>query len=206
MNQFPLPLTLPALYAEDNFFVSDCNREAFEMIARWPNWPSHALVLYGPKASGKTHLGHIWSARAHGATSLHEKNRHLWIDDLDTQRDERALLHAFNYTREQGKTLLVTSALPAGELPFTLPDLCSRLRAVPSVALREPDDAALCGVLRKQFADRQLKVEDEVITYLASRIERSFAAAARMVSQLDHAALSEHKNITVPLARRVLGC
>ena len=56
----------------------------------------------------------------------------------------------------------------------------------------------------KQFADRQLRVDPDVLTFLLARMERSFAATSRLVAALDQAALAEKRRITVPLARRVL--
>ncbi|RMF01714.1 MAG: chromosomal replication initiator DnaA, partial [Alphaproteobacteria bacterium] len=45
--------------AED-FFVSDCNRDAIRLIDAWPEWTSRVQVLVGPAGSGKTHLAHVW--------------------------------------------------------------------------------------------------------------------------------------------------
>ena len=41
-----------------------------------------------------------------------------------------------------------------------------------------PDDALLRAVLVKLFSDRQLAVDESLIGYVATRIERSFAARA----------------------------
>jgi chromosomal replication initiation ATPase DnaA len=54
------------------------------------------------------------------------------------------------------------------------------------------------------FADRQIQVPQDVITYLVMRMERSFECARRVVGQLDRAALWAHRRLTVPLAREVL--
>src|SRR5207247_10669361 len=83
--------------------------------------------------------------------------------------------------------------LPGRSAPFNgaIRDLASRLRALPAVAMAPPDDALLRAVLVKLFADRQLAVDESVIGYLATRIERSFAAARRLVARLDDEARSE---------------
>jgi chromosomal replication initiation ATPase DnaA len=62
----------------------------------------------------------------------------------------------------------------------------------------------LAAVLAKFFRERQIRVAGEVINYLLSRIERSFAAAQRAAQALDAAALAGKQPITVPLARRIL--
>jgi chromosomal replication initiation ATPase DnaA len=212
MPQYTLPLPLQPVFSQDNFFVADCNRAAFDWVMRWPDWPSHALLLYGPTGAGKTHLGHVWAARAKAkiasgqAAPAPESMQGNWlIEDIETLTDERALFHRLNLAREHKTSLLLTAQTAGKELPFTLPDLTSRLAALPAIGISTPDDAALAAVLRKQFADRQLKVEEDIFTYLVPRMERSFTAAAALVNTIDDAALSERRNITVHFLKRILG-
>lgn len=207
MSQYALNLALPPVYAEDNFFVSSCNREAHRMVSAWPDWPSHALLMHGPKGSGKSHLAHIWASRA-GAAAVSRpqggEGGNLLVEDIEWLDDEQALLHVLNGSAENGRNLLLTSSVPASQLPFSLPDLTSRLKALPSVAIHEADDEALHRVLRKQFADRQIKINDDVIIYLTPRMERSFKKINILVDTLDRAALMEGRTITIPFVRRLL--
>jgi chromosomal replication initiation ATPase DnaA len=75
---------------------------------------------------------------------------------------------------------------------------------MPAVAVEPPDDALIGAVLLKLFADRQLAIGEDVVAFLLRHMERSFAAARRVVDRLDHAGLAEQRPITVPLARAVL--
>ena len=100
--------------------------------------------------------------------------------------------------------LLISAAAPA-RWPLSLPDLTSRLKAIPAVAVGDPDDPLLAAVLVKLFADRQLAVGDDVIAYLLPRMERSFAAARKIAAAIDEASLAQRRPVTVPLARTVLG-
>ena len=68
---------------------------------------------------------------------------------------------------------------------MSIRDLASRLKALPVVTLAPPDEPLLRAVLVKLFADRQIAVDESLIGYLATRIERSFAAARAIVAQLD---------------------
>ncbi len=213
MSQFAFNLSLPPVFSAENFILSDCNRNAWQMVTAWPAWPSHALLLQGPEGSGKSHLGRIWSgkscARTVAASALHTLDMagvkgHWLIENIEEVREERLLLHAFNAIRERGDSLLLTSRQPAMQLPLTLPDLNSRLRALPSAIIRSPDDAMLAGAMRKQFADRQLKVDDDVIDYLLPRMERSLRRVRDLVDRLDTRALAAGRKISVPFARRLL--
>lgn len=220
MAQLPLDLGhLPALGRED-FLVAASNEAAVQWLERWPNWPQPALVLYGPPGAGKTHLAHVFAARAQaaGAATVLIEPASLRIDVVPTligaaravvvddaaHASEQALLHLYNLVAERRGHLLIMAQEPPSRWSIALADLRSRLLAAPVVALNPPDDALLGAVLVKLFADRQVTVTADVIGYLIPRIERSLAAAQAVAAALDAAALAEKRPITVPLARHVL--
>jgi len=72
------------------------------------------------------------------------------------------------------------------------------------VRIDPPDDQLLAAVMAKMFSDRQVRVGNDVLSYLVARIERSFAAAKDAVARLDQASLSGQRPITVPLARAAI--
>jgi DnaA regulatory inactivator Hda len=205
-QQLPLDLEYrPALGMAD-FVIAPGNRDAVAWIDRWPDWPSHALAIHGPAGSGKTHLAHVWQARSN-AVFL---DRAPALDSplpsaiaLDSPQDwaEAALLHLYNRQREAGGHLLIVSETPPARWPVALPDLASRLASIPAVALAAPDDDLLVAVMAKQFADRGLEVNEDVLRYVVSRVERSFAAAAEMVARIDRASLAQQRKVTLALAR-----
>lgn len=204
-----------ALGAED-FLVSRSNEAAVEMIDRWPNWPHPASLVAGPQGSGKSHLANVWRLRSGAGTvtaamlddaavAALEPGAALVVEDLDRGiADEKALFHLLNRARESKLSLLLTSRIPPGEQEFRVPDLRSRLRALPIVEVQPPDEALLKAVLVKLFTDRQLAVEPLVIDYLAVRMERSMAAASRIVAVVDRLALATHRKLTRPLAAEAL--
>src|SRR5580693_7089070 len=84
--------------------------------------------------------------------------------------------------------------------PIATPDVISRLRAMPLVTLQAPDDAMLRAVIVKLAADRQLALDESVVSYLSTHIERSFAAARSAVIALDNEALRRGRPPTRALA------
>jgi chromosomal replication initiation ATPase DnaA len=100
--------------------------------------------------------------------------------------------------------LLLASREPPARWTIGLADLRSRLLAAPAIAVEAPDDALLGALLVKLFADRQLRISEDLIAYLLPRIERSFAAAQMVVAALDEAALAGQRAVTVRLARDIL--
>jgi chromosomal replication initiation ATPase DnaA len=62
---------------------------------------------------------------------------------------------------------------------------------LPAVTLQAPDDAMLRGLIVKLATDRQLMLDESVVNYLSTRIERSFAAARSAVVLLDEEALRQ---------------
>jgi chromosomal replication initiation ATPase DnaA len=217
-----LPLDLghrPALGRED-FLVAECNAAAVAWVDRWPDWPGGGLAIHGSAGCGKTHLAEVWR-RQSGAIriaadtiaaaeppSLVGAARACVIDSLyddpNARPDERRLLHLYNLMRERGGQVLLAAQHAPARWPIRLPDLKSRLAALPAVEIGPPDDTLLAAVLVKLFADRQLAVGTEVIAYLAQRMERSFETARRIVAALDREALAAHRRVALPLAREVL--
>jgi chromosomal replication initiation ATPase DnaA len=205
-------------FSRDDFIRGAGNAAALDLVDSWPDWPARAVAIVGPEGAGKSHLAAIW-ADAAGARRLASRALDesavpaalatgalaLECGAVDADLDERALFHLLNLVKEQGGFLLLTARTAPATWPIGLPDLASRLRAVPAVTLAAPDDAMLRAVLVKLFADRQIAVDEALISYLVVRIERSFAAARAIVATLDREALRRQRPVTRALAGEILG-
>ena len=216
MSALPRQLALALDHAEslmrEDFLPGPSNEMALAMIDRWPDWPARILAVVGPEGSGKSHLASIWSLES-GARFLSARALELadlpaslatgalvLEDCLSGDIDERALFHLLNLVREEDAWLMLTAQSLPTSWPVVLPDLASRLRAMPQVTLSSPDDTLLRAVLVKQFADRQLGVDEPLIAYLLPRIGRSFADARAAVGTLDREALQRGRPVNRALA------
>jgi len=220
LEQIPLDLGNRTALGRQDFLVAPCNEDAVAWIDLWPEWPAPCLILYGPVASGKTHLGAVWAEQSSAicvkASSINEDvirdiadmAHHVIIEDADSLignlEGEKGLFHLYNIFKEERRSFLLTLLEPPVRRSFALPDLASRLRAAPSVAIREPDEQLLTAVLVKLFNDRQIRVSAEVLHYILPRIERSFEAVRDLVEEADRRALIEKRKISVPLLRDIL--
>jgi chromosomal replication initiation ATPase DnaA len=216
----PRQLTLALGHRESfdraDFLVGPGNAAALALIDRWPDWPGRVVALTGPEGAGKSHLAAIW-AQAAGARLLACRaidarcvpqalaTGALVIEDAgDHDLDEAAMFHLLNLAHEERAYVLLTARELPALWPVALPDLASRLRVLPAVALAAPDDALLRAVMVKLFADRQLAVDDALIGYLMVRIERTCAAVRSAVAELDHAALRLGRPVNRALAGEIL--
>jgi chromosomal replication initiation ATPase DnaA len=128
----------------------------------------------------------------------------LLIENADrTTLDER-LFHLLNRAADPARGVLITARVRPNDWATALPDLRSRLNALPVVELGHPDDGVLEGVLRRLFAERVITPSPELIAYLRHRIERSVPAAAAVVERLEAAASAQHRPINRALARSLL--
>jgi chromosomal replication initiation ATPase DnaA len=200
-----------ANFSRDDFLEGPSNAMALRLVERWPDWPARVVAIVGPEGSGKSHLADIWanktgarrlSARALDQTAVPRAlaTGALALENVAEPLDEIALFHLLNLAKEDDATVLLTARQPPAQWAIRLPDLVSRLRALPVVELAAPDDTLLRAVLVKLFVDRQLAVDESLISYLVARIERSFAAARAAVAALDREALRQRRPVTRALA------
>jgi chromosomal replication initiation ATPase DnaA len=212
-DQLKLELERETPFRADDFIVSDCNRAAALTLAGWPDAAAGlgggVLSLCGPAGSGKSHLAAIWAERV-GAMPLHGAEAAL-VDPMELEgrpvlldrapdTDDEALFHLLNLAQTGGGALLLVSRKAPSLWPVTLPDLHSRLNAIRTVVIEEPDEAVLAAILERAFERRSIRPQPDVIPYLVRRIERSAQAAEAAVARLD----ALHRPVTRRLAARVM--
>ncbi len=211
--QLRLSLRRAPDYARAAFIRSDSNAAALEALEAWPSWRGGALVLVGPCGSGKTHLATVWARRAGAAmlapdldvAALSGLQGPIVLEDADRGAAGEALFHLINRAALPDSALLITARTPPTAWESELPDLRSRLKALPVALLSEPDDAVLRELLQKLFEERNIRPPPDLLSYLARRIERSAAAALAVVERLDEAADAQARPVSRALAREMLG-
>lgn len=212
--QLPLELGHDPAADRDHLLISPSIMPAIDLIDRWPHWHTPVTVLVGPPGSGKTHLSTIWKglSQARPVTAELREGRPVaarhgafLFEDADREAfDETGLFHLINTVRQHGGSLLITARSLPQLWSISLPDLKSRLAAATTVEIGAPDDVLLQQVIFKLFADRQLEVDDRLVAYIVTRMERSLDAASQIVDAIDKLALSRNRRITRALAAEVL--
>ncbi|PTS87660.1 chromosomal replication initiator DnaA, partial [Caulobacter sp. HMWF009] len=187
----------------------------------WPDWAEGRLALVGPAGTGKTHLARSWAQQADAvvveaadpdAAPLDLpalRGRAVLVEDADRRAegralDDEALFHLINMAGVDGGSLLLTARLAPVAWDSAVPDLRSRLNALPVARIEAPDDIVLEAVLRRAFAARAITPAHDVYPYLLRRIPRSAAEAIAVVELLDEAAAAQGRPVNRLLAGQVL--
>lgn len=209
-EQLPLALAYPPSSGRDDLLVSERMAAAVDLIDSWPDWPSPVVIITGPSGSGKSHLATIWrdasgavdiDARDESGDSLKAAVGPVVLEDADRMGfSETELFHIINSVRQNGTSLLMTARTWPLAWPVSLPDLRSRLRAATMIEIGEADEEDLTQLVVKLFADRQLHVDDKIVAYIMTRIERSFSTVQEVVERIDTLALSRRVKVSRALA------
>ena len=216
MKQIPLDLVYHEGMSEEDFFASQCNEHALKFVLSWREWPNQALIIWGPKACGKTHLSHIWQSYVGGdlisnLTFLSASPSHivdgiqaLVIDDAHLIHNQTDFLHTLNLCRERKIPLLMTMECPPQALSMELPDLLSRLKGIVAIEISSPKEETLQLLLIKQCSDQHLPLLEDMVPYIIHRIERSYSAIKKFVHHLRYLCLRQKKDPTFPLVKEAL--
>lgn len=216
--QIPLPLETPPSLTRADFIICEANRDALAFIESWPAWPISTAAVYGPAASGKTHLAEIWVAKSGAqripagalsgsAYALLDRSYPLVIEDVDSSLPNPARDAAIFDLLEAATAampVLLTGRVEPSQWPTVLPDLCPRFSALVAFSLWAPDDELLRKLTHKLFEDRQLAVPSATVEQIVRTVERSPAAVRTFVARVDAKALAENRTISAALVREIL--
>ena len=206
-------------YLPEDFLVSACNQAAFEFVQNY-NTKNEIIptifAITAPKLAGKSYLANIWQkkmdaefldlkelANINLIRFIRTKKCYI-IEDVDQIKNQELLLEIFNLIQEKSSFLLLTSTTSLSRVGLKIKDLNSRLKNVFNIQITKPDDYLIKMLLIKNFAAKQLKVNDKVIDFLVKNLQRSFAAIFDVVKLLEFYSLEKKRRIAIPLAKEVL--
>ncbi|MFV0292126.1 MAG: chromosomal replication initiator DnaA [Paracoccus sp. (in: a-proteobacteria)] len=210
----------PAL-GRDDFLVTPANALAVAMLDQPSGWPQGRMLLIGPDGSGKTHLTTIWAEECNAlrvsavslqpdmAVRLVTAGGAVAVEDVHQiggmTGAEQGLFHLWNLCAAHECRLLLTARTPPRDWGLVLPDVSSRMAALPVSRIEAPDEPLLAAVLVKLFSDRQISVPAGLIDWLAPRMDRDLGLARRLVAALDAEAMANQRALTRNLAADLLG-
>lgn len=194
-RQLPLPLAWSHTGQGSTalFQISQSNRNAVRHIQRFAEWPTPASILVGPPQSGRSTLGGMFLAASGGEL----------IDGLSGV-DEAALFHAWNRAQSTGYPLLIIADDVAQIAAIRLPDLATRLSTAPIVTIDAPDPCLIRDLVDHLLVRRGLNPAAQLGSYVAARLDRSYAAVHAAVDAIDAASLATGRAPGIRIARAAL--
>jgi DnaA family protein len=227
MEQIPLGVGLRERVTFEGF-VAGSNMEALLRVRAVVAEPARAVLwMWGSEGCGRTHL--LLAACA--AASLGTRVAYLplaevgdasvdfiggaghaellCLDDLDAVvgsiAAERALFATYRRVEERGGRIVATAGAPPAALGWGLADIGSRFAAAEVFQLRPLDETGCAEALRLRAAGRGLDLPEETARYLLRRMPRDMRSLGRLLDDIDVAALSAQRRLTVPFVREILG-
>ena len=215
LNQLLLNFNFKKSFNDHDYYVSESNYFAFNLIDKWPKWEKKILNINGEKFSGKTHLANIFKLKS-SALFLNEieinndifKKIKLYesviIDEFSNRIDENLIYSIFNLVDQDSKYLLINSENPLSQINFKLPDLVSRSKNSLEAKINPPDDELIFALILKNFSDRQIKLEKQIIDFIVNRIERSYSKISEFIYKVDELSLKKKKPINLKTIKEIL--
>ena len=214
-NQLILKFPSKKIYLKDDFYVSNSNKEAYDLVVSWPKWVKRIINIFGPSGSGKSHISsflknktsflEIDSSKLNDNIFANFKSKEaLIIENLNSKISENLLFSLWNEALHDNKYILITSEKPIAQHTFKLPDLRSRINTCLSVGIKLPNDDMIRVIIAKNFSDKQIKVEKKYIEYIIKRIERSYEKISKFISVLDKYSLKKGTPVSLKLIKEVL--
>ncbi len=215
LNQLLLDFDIKRTFNDHDYYVSESNYFAFNLIDKWPKWEKRILNISGEKFSGKTHLANIFKSKS-SALFLNENeinndvfkkiklHESIIVDGFFNRIDENLTYSIFNLVDQDNKYLLINSETPLGEINFKLPDLVSRSRNLLHAKINPPDDELIFAIILKNFSDRQIKLEKKIIEFIINRIDRSYSKISEFIYKVDELSLKKKKPINLKTIKEIL--
>ncbi len=215
VRQLPLDFSSAPAPTFDNFIAGPNAELLARLRAAAAGAPDEPIIyLWGEPGSGRSHLLRA-TVNAAGADAAYlaadadyapaDAHRLVAADDVERLDETRqiALFGWINRARDDGGAVIASGSVPPARLALR-EDLKTRLGwgLVYRVELLRDEDKA--QHLRAEAERRGLKLPDEVVAYLLSRLPRDLVSLNAALDQLDRYSLARQRPISVPLVRELL--
>ena len=215
-KQLLLDFILNKSHSKEDFFVSECNFFAINLLESWPRWEKNIVNLCGEKYSGKSHLSEIFSKKNKSIIldakdfKFNNTNKFRYyeiiiLENFEKKIDEKSLFSLINFVDQTNKYLLINSLLPISEIEFGLKDLKSRSKNCLVAKIEKPDDKLIKVLISKYLSDRQVLIDKKLIDYTTKRITRSYGKIFEFIYKIDEMSLKKKKSINLKTIKEVLG-
>ena len=199
----------------NDFFVSESNFYAYNLLLSWPNWEKKIINIHGERYSGKTHLIEIFLEKNKGLIIDINKlknydleklrfNQNIIIDNISEKLDESLFYSLIDTIEKYNKFLILTSNKSINDLNIKLKDLKSRLKNCLFAEIQRPDDILIQALITKNLADYQITLDSKLIDYISKRITRSYSKIREFVCTIDEISLKKKKPINMKIIKEIL--
>ena len=215
LNQLLLNFNQKQNFNYNDFYVSECNFYAFQLIESWPKWEKRIINVYGEKNSGKSHLSSIFKTKYKAKiieninidNELFKKlkvSQNIILENFEKISDEKLLYSFFNFIDQDNKYLIINSNKSLIDMKFDLKDLVSRINNFMFAEIKKPDDDLIFALILKNFADKQINIDKKVIDYIVKRIDRSYSKISEFIYKIDEISLKKKKRIDIKLIKEII--
>ena len=198
-------------YNPQDYFVSSSNNNAAKLIKIFPEWHNNGIVIFGPAKSGKTHIGHIWKSmvnanlydfKSNFDINTISINNHCIFDNFDciSEKNEKSFFQIYNDIIKNKKFILIL--INNNNFSVKLCDLKSRIEALNSAKLNNPDDKLIHAIVLKFFHDNQIIVAPDVINFILNRISRNFNEIQIFLNKLNDLSIKHKSKISIPFLNK----
>ena len=199
----------------NDFFISDSNFYAYNLLLSWPKWEKKIINIFGDRHSGKTHLIDIFLKKNKGLkVDLNDLRNYdldklrfyenIIIENLSEGLDETLFYSLIDTIDKYNKFLILTSNKSLNNLNIKLDDLKSRLKNCLFVEIQKPDDILIQALITKNLADYQISLDSKLIDFISKRIERSYTKINEFVCTIDEISLKKKKPVNLKIIKEIL--
>ena len=199
----------------NDFFVSESNFYAYNLLIRWPKWEKKIINIFGERYSGKTHLIEIFLEKNKGLKiDLNDLknydldrlrfNKNIIIENLNEGFDETLFYSLIDTLDKYNNFLILTSIKSLSNINIKLDDLRSRLKNCLFAEIQKPDDILIQALITKNLADNQISLDSKLIDFISKRIKRSYGKIKEFVCTIDEISLKKKKPINLKIIKEIL--